>query len=172
MASQHVGSDYSPKLDRSTLVNDVEVSNPTTGEKARATSTTSSDEYGIATASATSVSSVYTALEEKAAWLIVSYAEPRNRVPSLTVDVLAHQGLSPSAQTLLGLTVGDLLAVTNAPAQSDTTSPSYFIEGYTEDIGPESYSISYNLSPTYPTLNTFILDSATRGLLDTNILAL
>ena len=95
----------------------------------------------------------------------------RTRVPSLTVDVLAHQGLIPSAQTLLGLTVGDLLAVTNAPTQADTTDQSYFVEGYTESIGPESYEISFNLSPTYPTLNTFVLDSATRGLLDTGILA-
>jgi hypothetical protein len=166
MAAQHVGSDYSPKLDRSALINDAEVSNPTTGEKARSTSTTSSDEYGIATASATSVASTSDPLFQKAAWLVASYAEPRMRVPSLTVDVLAHQGLTPSAQTLLGITVGDLLAVSNAPTQSDTTSPSYFVEGYTEVIGPESYFITFNLSPTYPTLNTFVIGDATRGQLD------
>lgn len=171
MESQHVGSDYAPKLDRSTLVNDVTVENPTTGETARATDATSSDEYGIATGSATSVAWSYDPLAEKATWLINSYAEPRIRVPSLTVDVLAHQGLTPSAQTLLGLTVGDLLAVTNAPTQSDTTDPEYFVEGYTESIGPESYEITFNLSPAYPTTSTFILDSATRGLLDTNLLA-
>lgn len=172
MAAQHVGADYSPKLDRSTLLNDVEVSNPTTGEKARSASKVSSDEYGIATGSETSVASTYDALQQKAAWLIASYAEPRNRAPSLTVDVLAHQGLTPSAQTLLAVTVGDLLAVTNAPTQSDSTSPSYFVEGYTENIGPESYEISFNLSPSHPSLSTLVLDSATRGLLDTGILAL
>jgi hypothetical protein len=172
MAAQHVEADYAPRLDRSTLVNDVTVDNPTTGEAARAVDTASSDEYGIATGSATSVANSYTPLGEKAAWLIASYSEPRMRCPSLTVDVLAHQGLTPSAQTLLGITVGDLLALTNAPSQSDTTSPSYFVEGYSETIGPESYFITFNLSPTYPTLNTFVLDDADRGELDAgNLLA-
>lgn len=172
MASQHVGSDFSPKLDRTALTNDVEVSNPTTEEKARKVDTASRDEYGTATSSATSVATTYDALQQKAAWLVASYAEPRTRVPSLTVDVLAHQGLTPSAQTLLGLTVGDLLAVTNAPTQADTTDQAYFVEGYTETIGPQSYSITFNLSPTYPTLSTFVLNSATRGLLNTGLLAL
>jgi hypothetical protein len=354
MAAQHVGADYAPKLDRSTLVNDAEVSNPTTGEKARATDTASSDEYGVASTTGTSVADTYDALQQKAAWMVTSYAEPRPRVPSLTVDVLAMQGevnwitnpsfevntsgwggnngtlarqattsppagsfaleytstasvaagnvifsnpvtaapgevfngsvfvrmgsqssdyriylrwynsgggtisdtiavtpagslsssvftrisvqgtapagtaqvrilvlpssgltigntfridgaqitktdtlldyfdgssagsewsgtahastsfsSSPSAQTLLGLTVSDLLAVTNAPAQADTTNPSYFVEGGTETIGPESYEISFNLSPTYPALNTFVLDDPVRGVLDsTYVLAL
>ncbi len=171
MTSQHVGADYAPRLDRSALVNDVTVSNPTTNESARAVDGTSSAEYGIATTSASSVAESYAPLQEKAGWLLALYAEPRMRCPSLTVDVLAHQGLTPSAQTLLGVTVGDLLAVTNAPAQSDTTSPTYFVEGYSESIGPESYSITYNLSPTYPVLDTFVLDDATRGVLDTSILA-
>lgn len=171
MTSQHVGADYAPRLDRSALVNDVTVSNPTTDESARAVDGTSSAEYGIATTSASSVAESYAPLQEKAGWLLALYAEPRMRCPSLTVDVLAHQGLTPSAQTLLGVTVGDLLAVTNAPTQSDTTTPTYFVEGYTETIGPERYEITYNLSPTYPTLNTFVLDSATRGVLDTSILA-
>lgn len=170
MASHHVGADYSPKLDRSALVNDAEVSNPTTGEKARSNSTTSSDEYGKANASAESVANTYDPLQQKAAWLIASYSEPRTRVSSLTVDVLAHQGLTPSAQTLLGVTIGDLLAVTNAPTQADTTSQTYFVEGTEEEIGPESYEISYNLSPTYPTLNTLVLDSPTRGQLNAGLL--
>jgi hypothetical protein len=172
MASQHVGSDYSPKLDRSTLVNDATVENPTTGESARAVDEDSRDEYGIATSSSRSLADTYDPLLQKAYWQLASYAEPRNRVPSLTVDVLAHQGLTPSAQTLLGITVGDLLAVTNAPSQSDTTSPSYFVEGYTETIGPESYEITFNLSPTYPYLNVVILDDPDHGLDSGSILAL
>lgn len=166
MASQHVGSDFAPKLDRSALTNDVTVENPTTGQQARLTSAESVDEYGVASSSARSLATTSGALEQKASWLVASYAEPRTRVPSLTVDVLAHQGLTPSAQTLLGLDVGSLLAVTNAPTQADTTDQSYFVEGYTETIGPESYEITFNLSPTYPTLNTVVLDDPVRGVLD------
>lgn len=190
MASQHVEADYAPQLDRSALLNDVEVSNPTTEESARAVDTASADEYGVATGSATSVADSYDPLQQKASWLVASYAEPRIRVPSLTVDVLAHQGLTPSTQTLLGVTVGDLVTVMNQPEQSpfagggwllgedplgeielDTPEGNLFVEGYTERIGPESYSITFNLSPTYPTLNTLVLDDAVRGVLDTGLLA-
>jgi hypothetical protein len=190
--SQHVGADYAPRLDRSTLANDITVDNPTTGESARAVDTASSNEYGVATSSATSVADSYEPLGEKAAWLIASYAEPRMRVPSLTVDVLAHQGLTPSAQTLLGITVGDVLGVESLPTQAPEGydawdlgedalgvgsvlgdgHASFFVEGYTETIGPESYEISFNLSPTSPALDTFILDDADRGTLDSdNVLA-
>lgn len=172
MASQHVESDYLPKLDRSTLANDVTVENPTTDEKARLVDTTSSDEYGVATASATSVAESFEPLRQKAAWLINAYAEPGIRVPSLTVDVLAHQGLTPSAGTLLAVTAGDLLALTNAPTQADTADPAYFVEGYSERIGPESYEITFNLSPSHPALSVLVLDDVDRGLLDTGTLAL
>lgn len=172
MASQHVGSDYAPKLDRSTLVNDATVENPTTGETARVVDTASRDEYGVAATSAKSVASTADPLLQKANWLVAAYAEPRNRVPSLTVDVLAHVGLTPSTDDLLGLDIGDLIAVTNAPAQADATTASYFVEGYTEVIGPESYEITFNLSPTHPALSALQLDDATRGKLDTGVLAL
>jgi hypothetical protein len=168
MAAQHVGSDYAPKLDRTTLTNDATVENPTTGETARSVDMASVDEYGVATASAKSVASTYDPLQQKAAWLVYSYAEPRPRVPSLTVDVLAHQGLTPSAQTILGLDVGALVAVTNQPTQADATSVQYFIEGYTESIGPESYQITYNLSPSHPSLSTFVIGDSVRGALDSS----
>jgi hypothetical protein len=172
MAAQHVGADYAPKLDRTTLANDVTVDNPTTGETARAFDTVSADEYGVASTSAKSVAASYDPLYQKAAWLVASYAEPRPRVPSLTVDVLAHVGLIPSAETVLDLGVGDLVEVTNQPAQSDATTAQYFIEGYTETIGPESYEITFNLSPTYPHLDVVVLDDPDRGLDAGMILAL
>ena len=172
MASQHVQADYVPKLDRSALVNDATVTNPTTKASARAVDSASQIDYGIAAQSSNCVADTYDPLQQAASWTVASYAEPRIRVPSLSVDVLAHQGLTPSAQTLLGLTVGDVLAVTNAPTQADSTSASYFVEGYTERIGPESYSLTFNLSPTYPTLNVLVLDDANRGKLDTGLLAL
>lgn len=170
MASQHVQSGYAPRVDRSALVNDVTIENPTTEESVRLVDTASSDEYGIATSSVTSVAQTAVDFLERAQWVLASYAEPQTRAPALTVDVLAHQGLTPSAQDLLALTVGDLVEVENAPTQSDTTTPSYFVEGGTETIGPESYEITFNVSPSSPTADVLMLDSATRGLLDTNLL--
>jgi hypothetical protein len=166
MAAQQVEADYAPKMDRSTLTNDVTVDNPTTGETARSVDTASVDEYGTATSSAKSVAETYDALQQKAAWLVASYAEPRSRVPSLTVDVLAQVGGSPSAGDILALTIGSRIRVTNQPAQADATTADYFVEGYSETIGPESYRITFNLSPAHPSLSTFVLDDPERGQLD------
>jgi hypothetical protein len=173
MAAQQVEADYAPKLDRSTLANDVTVDNPTTSETARSVDAASVDEYGTASSSAKSVAETYDALQQKAAWLVASYAEPRPRVPSLTVDVLAQVGGSPSAEDILALTIGSRIRVTNQPAQADATTADYFVEGYSETIGPESYRITFNLSPAHPSLSTFVLDDATRGVLDSSyVLAL
>lgn len=173
MASQQVESDYAPKLDRTTLVNDATVENPTTERSARYSDSDSIDEYGVASTTATSVVDDDDRLQQKAAWLVTSYAEPRPRVPSLTVDLLAQVGGTPSAADILALTVGSRVTVTNQPAQADTTDADYFVEGYTEAIGPQSYRITFNLSPTYPSLSTFVLNNETRGKLDsTYVLAL
>lgn len=173
MAAQQVEAGYAPKLDRSTLINDVTVDNPTTGESARWVDSASADEYGTVTSSAKSVADSYDPLQQKAAWLVASYAEPRSRVPSLTVDLLAQAGSTPSTETILALTVGSRIRVTNQPAQADAATADYFVEGYTEDIGPESYRITFNLSPAHPSLSTFVLEDATRGELDSSyVLAL
>jgi hypothetical protein len=173
MAAQQVESDYAPKLDRSTLTNDVTVDNPTTGETARSVDAASADEYGTVTSSAKSVADSYDPLRQKAAWLVASYAEPRPRVPSLTADVLAQVGGTPSAGDILALTIGSRIKVTNQPAQADATDADYFVEGYTESIGPESYRITFNLSPAHPSLSAFVLEDATRGEFDSSyVLAL
>lgn len=167
MAAQHVGADYRPKLDRSTLRNDATAENPVTEQSARQVSQDSQDEYGVAAASATVLTDDAGQLEQHASWAIASYAEPRSRVPSLTVNVLAHvEDETPTAESLLDVDVSDRLDVTNAPTQADTTSASYFVEGYTEVIGPELYEITFNLSPTYPALNTWVVGDPIRGQLD------
>lgn len=173
MAEQQVEADYAPKLDRSTLTNDVTVDNPTTGESARAVDTASADEYGTVTSGAKSVADSYDPLQQKASWLVASYAEPRPRVPSMTVDLLAQVGGTPSAEDILALTIGSRVAVVNQPAQADATDADYFVEGYSESIGPESYSITFNLSPAHPSLSAFMIEDATRGELDSSyVLAL
>lgn len=173
MEAQQVEADYAPKLDPSTLTNDVTVDNPTTGESARAVDTASADEYGTVTSSAKSVADSYDPLQQKASWLVASYAEPRPRVPSMTVDLLAQVGGTPSAEDILALTIGSRVAVVNQPAQADTADADYFVEGYSEAIGPESYSITFNLSPAHPSLSAFMIEDATRGELDSSyVLAL
>lgn len=171
MAAQHVGADYAPKVDRTSLVNDVTIDNATTGAKYRVFDSGSINEYGTAAQSMASVALYQASQEQQANWLVSAYSTPQIRVPSLSVDVLAHQGLTPSLQTLLGLTISDLIAVANAPTQADSTTASYFVEGYSERIGSESYELTFNLSPSYLTLNVLVLDDANRGKLDTGLIA-
>lgn len=166
MAAQQVEADYAPRLDRSTLANDVTAENPVRDESTRQTDEDSREEYGDATASVKVIAESYDPLVQHAAWLVASYAEPRPRVPSLTVDVLAQVGGTPSAGDILALTIGSRIKVTNQPTQADTTDADYFVEGYTETIGPESYRITFNLSPAHPSLSVFVLDDPVRGQLD------
>ena len=67
--------------------------------------------------------------------------------------------------------VGDRIDVTNAPTQADTTTPSYFVEGYTESIGLESHTLQLNVSRADAWVGTLILDDAVRGELDAYALA-
>ena len=147
VAAQQVQSDYAARLDRSTLVNDVRASITTSSGAVlhtRATSNTSIADYGtvvmeIETAS-TSILDAYTLAQR----LISKYAEPRPRVPSLTVDVL---NCNVDLAVLLGLNVSSKLAVDNLPSQAAYVKSSFFVEGYTETITNESYLITFNVSP-------------------------
>jgi hypothetical protein len=106
-----------------------------------------------------------------ASWLAYNYSDPKVRVPSLSVDVLAQVGKSPSSAEVLAANVGTKITVSNHPAQMATTSSDYFIEGYTESYGPESLKVTFNVSPSSPYDLTLILSDATRGVLGTNPLA-
>lgn len=168
-ASQQIQADYAPRLDRSALLNDVSVGNADETTQARVTDTDSSAEYGVFATSVETASSDPDEPLMLASWLVNAYAEPRVRVPSLSVDLL-NCGEDPD--TVLALTIGSLLEVTGLPTQAGVSSRSYFVEGYTETIGLESYVLSYNVSPTHPDQSVMVLDDPDRGLLDTATLAL
>ena len=67
---------------------------------------------------------------------------------------------------MLSLTIARTSLGLGALTLEDSTTADYFIEGYTETIGPESYSITFNLSPAHPHLSVFVLDDPERGELD------
>jgi hypothetical protein len=51
------------------------------------------------------------------------------------------------------------------PTQAATSSTDYFIEGWTETYGPESQTITWNVSPTHPHDQVLIIDDPVRGRL-------
>ena len=65
------------------------------------------------------------------------------------------------------------ITLAGLPAQASATSVDFFIEGYTETIGPASYEFTFNVSPVNDELNNdvWILQDATYGVYDAHRLA-
>jgi hypothetical protein len=170
MAAQLVGSDFQPKLDRSSLVNlvDAEIEGALT--IVRASDDTSRANYGTSAEALTTLNLDEEDLERRTEWILASYAEPQYRVPSLTVNLLDFDA-APSQNDVLGATIGTLVTVSNQPSQAADSSAAYFVEGYTETITGTSYDITFNVSPGSPTSDVLLLDTSGRNVLDTNVLA-
>ncbi len=115
MAGQQVEADYAPRLDRSALVNDARVTSTDNAVKARWVDQASVDEYGPFGVEVQTGHDDPEAAFDMALRLVQTYAEPRLRVPSLTVDVL---NCGADMDDLLALNVGSLIEVTGLPSQA------------------------------------------------------
>jgi hypothetical protein len=160
MNKHEVEADYSPRLDASALFNDITVTGVV---QAHLTSPASIAANGVATASFTTISEDDDEPQSLAGWALHQFAVPQPRVPTLTVDALAQVGKTVDCADVMAVTLGDKVTVTNHPAQAGATTTSYFVEGWTETYGPESLTITWNVSPTYAEDNMLILDDATYG---------
>lgn len=161
-ATQQIEADVAPKLDRSTLANDVTASTSDDQSTARAINQTSIDEYGYARVSI-EIAGNQDAGYQAAVWRVALYGQPLPRILALSVDLLP---LSTVMQAnILNAEVSTRITVAGLPTQAPATSIDFFIEGYAESIDPESYRFSFNISPTNDTLRTFwILQDATYGV--------
>jgi len=165
-AEHEVEADLTPTMDATQLVNDVTGTNAEGTITARVVNITSRDEYGQVTSDIETAAESGDEPHALAGWLVSANAEPRTRVPTLTVTLPDRVGAIPDPDDLLALTIGDLIEVQNLPGQAEASTARYFVEGYTETIGTESYSITFNVSPEAPYTNVFVLDDADRGELD------
>lgn len=168
MSEHEVESDYSPKLDRSQLLNDVSGTGITTG---RAVDEDSIEDYGYASGSVETQSEDDDEPLNFASWLVYTYATPKVRVPSLSVDVLAQVGKTPNSAAVLAASLGDKVTVSNHPAQAAATSSDYFIEGGTLTFAPESVGVTWNVSASAPYDQVLIVGDAARGVVGTNPVA-
>lgn len=170
MTAQQIESGFVPKVDRTGLLNDVTATLSSGTVTARAVDQDSVDDYGRK-----SVEIELATTDENephaAAWSRVNtYAEPRTRIPAVSVDILPLTGTLQDS--VLAADVGTRFAVTGIPSQAETTTGDFFVEGYTETIGATSHVFTFNVSDAAVILDSaFVLDSATRGVLDTNRLA-
>lgn len=168
-ASQQIESDLLPKLDRTTLANDV-TGTAADGTTARASDATSISEYGYARQQIDIAGTISDAFNA-AAWAVLRFAEPLSRIPSLSVDLLP-MSLSMQA-SIMTADIGTRLTLAGLPTQAPATTLDFFIEGYTETIDSESYRFTFNVTPVdEPTDRRFwILEDATYGVYDARPLA-
>jgi hypothetical protein len=137
------------------------------GATAVVNDTTSQGQYFIRTDSQSGlINDTDQAMADIANVRLATYKQPAMRVESL--------GVSPRANTtiytgLIGDEIGTRITVKRRPqGVGSVISKELLIEGVSHDIGPQTWSSTYNLSPA--PLAFFILDSSTFGVLDTNLL--
>ena len=138
----------SPRLDRLAMRNDVSAQSTDGTVTARATNQTSIDDYGPARESLDLATTNAEEPFQHASWLVGQYGEPIPRVPQLGVK-LANLPTA-TAQTVLAATTGTRLTVTGMPSQAESSSQDYFIEGYSERIGPGYHDFTFNVSQAEP----------------------
>ena len=138
----------SPRLDRLAMRNDVSAQSTDGTVTARATNATSIDDYGPARESLDLATTNAEEPFQHASWIVNTYGSPIPRVPQLGVK-LANLPTT-IAQAVLAATIGTRFTVTGMPAQAESSSQDYFIEGYSERIGEGHHDITFNVSQAEP----------------------
>ena len=138
----------SPRLDRSAMRNDVSAATSDGTVSARAVNQPSIDDYGPARESLDLATANAEEPFQHASWLVNSYGSPIPRVPQLGVK-LANLP-SALAQAVLAAGVGTRFTVTGMPSQAESSSQDYYIEGYSERMGPGYHDLSFNVSQAEP----------------------
>jgi len=149
VAAKQVAPGVSPRLDRAGIRNDVTATLTDGTASAHAFNQTSIDAYGPARESLDLATTNAEEPFQHANWLVGQYAEPRPRVSQLGVINLVSL---PAAltQAILTAGVGTRFRVTGMPSQAEKATQDYYIEGYSESIGPARHTITLNVSQAEP----------------------
>ncbi len=171
MTDHEVEAGYSPRLDRTGLLNDVSAQNQNNTVTARDFDQASIDDNGKATGSVTTASEDDDAPLFLASWLVYQFKDPKERAPQLAVNATVQVGKTPNCSAVMATAVGDKITVAGRPAQASSSSVDYFIEGWTEVYGPESLVITFNVTPSSPYDQVLKIGDSTRGVIGTNPVA-
>lgn len=161
-ASQEIEGDLEPKLDEQGLLNDITVER-TGGISTRAIDAASILDYGLYRESITLITTSDTEVQDAANWKVLTRSTPAIRISAVSVDLLNCSSAQKTA--LLAREIGDRITLAGLPSQAPAASMDFFIEGYTETIGAESYRMTFNLSPADQS-GVWQLDSAVYSVLD------
>ena len=108
---------------------------------------------------------------QNGSWFVATHKNPRTRLASLPVDLLV-EGTTATAQAVLAATIGTKVQITGMPSQAPSSTFTGFIEGATERIGVDEWSIEFFTSPVTLEDSVWVLEDATYGAIDsTNVIA-
>lgn len=147
MAAQEVESSVALTVDRQLLVNRVTVSQAgDDGLFATAKDAASIAAHGPQALEIVADLPSRSTLQALADYIIATYSSPAPRVPTLAVQVTSLDDMA-LVDDVMDATVSTKVRVTGWPTQAAASSYDFFIEGWTEEFGPESHRIEWNVSP-------------------------
>lgn len=171
LAADDLNVDFSPRRDRQGQFNEITVTrsggaSQTVVDAARRSADGRRDGGSFEVSSSTDDDAY-----QAAAWRIANHKAPVTRVPSLAINMLA-QSNNTTVANLLSADFGTVVRATGLPSQAPASTLDQRVEGVTETIGVQDWTLSFFTSPVMPLENSvFVLDSGSRGILDTNVLA-
>ena len=143
------------------------------GWTSTATDSTSVANYGRSALNASIIASSHDATASVANWTLATRSTPASRSNSIDINVVAFRASGGDIGALLNLDIGSRITVFNLP---DDLAPGntldLFVEGITDRIDKASWVRSLTTSPVGIYASVFTLDSASLGLLNTNVLGL
>lgn len=169
-SAQEVEGNLTAVHDDRYLTNSVELTRVSADASALPTLVTddaSIDEFGVYSKTIQIVSASDQALGAAGADQILRYAQPGTRVSQISVDV---RDLSTSQRALvLAADIGTRFAIAGLPSQAPSDPMNLFLEGYSEDIGLDSHTMTINTTPGDFYSNVLVLNDATRGVLNSSV---
>lgn len=122
----------------------------TSGGYARVTSSTSVSTYGTFTGSPVTLDALNTVdAAAYGTYITAYYGDPRQRIPQLTFDLLQLTDLQ--RQTVLGVQLGQRVAIANVSSTWPAGCNSVIVEGIGHSISVDTRQVAWNISPVIGT---------------------
>jgi hypothetical protein len=118
-----------------------------TGLVGRAVNTASRAAYGRRKGSLDTLGEDVPSLYSSAARLAYGFGTARNRITGVRVSLLNQPALIAAA---LNLEIGEKITITGFPSQAPAASEDLFVEGYSETVSEDDWSLTLNTSQADP----------------------
>jgi hypothetical protein len=113
----------------------------------RAVNTASRAAYGRRKGSLDTLGEDVPSLYSSAARLAYGFGTARNRITGVRVSLLNQPALIAAA---LNLEIGEKITLTSLPSQAPASSEDLFVEGYSETVSEDDWSLTLNTSQADP----------------------